>query len=151
MFEPKSTFSFNMSMLNKPRLSETQADFEQSIRRTTGLELMLMMIVLTVIVLLIALPVFAQNVGVNNPSPHTKALLDLTASDKGLLTPRLTEAQRIAMFPVADASAKGMIVYQTDNAFGFWYYDGITWRQLLGSDKGWSITGNAGTVDGTNF
>ncbi|MBK7851782.1 MAG: hypothetical protein IPJ66_11810 [Bacteroidetes bacterium] len=56
-----------------------------------------------------------------------------------------------AMFPVADASAKGMIVYQTDNAFGFWYYDGITWRQLLGSDKGWSITGNAGTVDGTNF
>ncbi|MBK7851781.1 MAG: hypothetical protein IPJ66_11805 [Bacteroidetes bacterium] len=70
MFEPKSTFSFNMSMLNK-RLSETQADFEQSIRRTTGLELMLMMIVLTVIVLLIALPVFAQNVGVNNPH-HTQ-------------------------------------------------------------------------------
>ena len=69
----------------------------------------------------------AQNVGVNNPTPHAKALLDLTANDKGLLIPRLTSAQRIAMFPIADLTAAGMMIYQTDLVYGFYYYDGNNW------------------------
>src|SRR5690242_2864237 len=64
----------------------------------------------------------AQNIGVNNPIPHAKALLDLTSTDKGLLVPRVTQAQRIAIFPATDATAKGMLVYQTDNTQGFYYY-----------------------------
>ena len=66
----------------------------------------------------------AQNVGINNPTPHGKSLLDLTSTDKGLLAPRMTQAQRLVMFPAADASAKGMLVYQTDITQGFYYYDG---------------------------
>lgn len=93
----------------------------------------------------------AQNVGINNPIPHTKSLLDLTSTDKGLLTPRMTEAQRTAMFPAADASAKGMLVYQTDNAQGFYYYDGIVWQVVTKGNEGWGLTGNSGTSAATNF
>src|SRR5262245_36520721 len=64
----------------------------------------------------------AQNIGINNPAPHSKSLLDMTSTDKGVLVPRMTQAQRLAMFPAADATARGMLVYQTDNVAGFYYY-----------------------------
>ncbi len=91
------------------------------------------------------------NVGINNPTPHAKSLLDLTSSDKGLLTPRLTAAQRTAMFPAPDATAKGMLVYQTDAVQGYYYYDGATWQMLQVGGTGWGLIGNAGTSPATNF
>jgi hypothetical protein len=100
--------------------------------------------------LLMSMSALAQNVGINNPVPHSKSLLDLTSTDKGLLAPRMTQAQRLAMFAGADATAKGMLVYQTDNSQGFYYYDGAVW-QNLNSNAGWGLTGNAGTNSTTNF
>lgn len=94
---------------------------------------------------------FGQGIGVNNPVPHAKSLLDLTATDKGLLTPRMTLAQRTAMFPVADATAKGMLVFQTDGTVGFYYYDGSVWQYIVNGNSGWGITGNTGTTPATNF
>ena len=91
------------------------------------------------------------NVGINNPTPHAKSLLDLTSSDKGLLTPRMTAAQRIAMFAAPDATAKGMLVYQTDGAQGYYYYDGAAWQMLQSGGAGWGLLGNAGTNVATNF
>lgn len=91
------------------------------------------------------------NVGINNPTPHAKSLLDLTSSDKGLLTPRLSAAQRTAMFPAPDATGKGMLVYQTDGTQGFYYYDGAAWVMLQSSGSGWGLTGNAGTNPTTSF
>ncbi|RLD57654.1 MAG: hypothetical protein DRJ05_09355, partial [Bacteroidetes bacterium] len=38
-----------------------------------------------------------NNIGINNPTPDPSAALDITASDKGLLIPRMTTAQRIAI------------------------------------------------------
>lgn len=105
-----------------------------------------------VFVLLSSGMAFGQgNVGINNPTPHAKSLLDLTSTDKGLLTPRLTVAQRTAMFPVPDATAKGMLVYQTDGAIGFYYYDGAAWQMLQAGGAGWGLLGNAGTNVATNF
>lgn len=95
---------------------------------------------------------FAQgNVGINNATPHAKSLLDLTSNDKGLLAPRMTAVQRIAMFPAPDATAKGMLVYQTDGAQGFYYYDGAAWVMVQNGGAGWSLTGNAGTNPATNL
>lgn len=95
---------------------------------------------------------FAQgNVGINNATPHAKSLLDLTSSDKGLLTPRMTAAQRTAMFPVPDATGRGMLVYQTDGSQGFYYYDGAAWQILQAGASGWGLLGNAGTSPTTNF
>lgn len=91
------------------------------------------------------------NVGINNPTPHAKSLLDLTSSDKGLLTPRLTAAQRTAMFPAPDATAKGMLVYQTDGVQGFYYYDGTAWVMVQTGNAGWGLIGNTGTSVASNF
>lgn len=103
------------------------------------------------IMMLISFSGYSQNVGINNPTPHNKSLLDLTSGDKGLLAPRMTQAQRTAMFPAADPTAKGMLVYQTDLQQGFYYYDGTTWQFLANGTSGWGLTGNAGTTPATNF
>ncbi|MEO0311680.1 MAG: hypothetical protein RIQ89_1337 [Bacteroidota bacterium] len=102
-------------------------------------------------VLLMSLSSFAQNVGINTPTPHTKSLLDLNSSNKGLLAPRLTEAQRLAMFPITDPSAKGMLVYQTDNVQGFYYYDGTAWFTFTVSGYAWGTTGNNNIDTAINF
>src|SRR5262245_61271908 len=94
---------------------------------------------------------WGQGVGINNITPHTKALLDLNATDRGFLVPRMTQAQRFAMFAVADPTAKGMLVYQTDAWFGFYYYDGIAWQFLSTNNSGWNVLGNAGTNPVANF
>lgn len=95
----------------------------------------------------------AQNIGinVNGASPHPSALLDIDAggivgTKRGLLIPRVTTAERIAIA----APATGLVVYDTSTN-SFWYYNSAAWTALLGSATGWSTTGNAGAVLGTNF
>lgn len=88
----------------------------------------------------------AQNVGINNPSPAASALLDLTASDKGLLIPRLTTAQRTAIV----APATGLLVFDS-SLLRFYYYDGTTWKSILNNSTGWTTTGNIGTNPTVNF
>jgi hypothetical protein len=72
-------------------------------------------------------------------------MLDVESTNKGVLIPRMTFAQRGAI----TSPAEGLLVYQTDAPEGFWYYDGATWRHL--TTGGWLLTGNAGTDASTNF
>lgn len=51
-------------------------------------------------------------VGINNSNPDDNAVLDLKATDKGLLIPRLTTVQRAGMSSVK--FSQGMMVYDTD-------------------------------------
>jgi microcystin-dependent protein len=69
-------------------------------------------------------------VGFNNPNPHPKSILDLTATDKGLLIPRMSQSLREALFPASDPTGEGMMVYQTDNVRGLYYYNGNSWFLL---------------------
>ena len=89
----------------------------------------------------------AQGVGLNNATPDASSILDLTATDRGLLIPRMTTAQR----DIIAAPATGLLVFQTDGAAGFYYYDGSAWASFAGSGSDWSLTGNAGTTSGTAF
>ena len=80
---------------------------------------------------------YAQSVGINEDAsvPHPSALLDIKSTSKGLLIPRMTTAQRIA---IANA-AEGLLVYDTET-LNLWVY----------KDAGWSETKtNAGST--TNF
>jgi len=85
----------------------------------------------------------AQNVGINEDgsSPHSSALLDLKSETKGLLIPRMLEAQRTAI----PLPAEGLMVYQTNNDAGFYYYDGAAWSKM-GSGAGasyWKANGSS--------
>lgn len=65
----------------------------------------------------------AQAVGIGTNSPHPSAQLDITSTNKGLLVPRLTLAQRGAIAsPVA-----GLLIYQTDGVPGYYSYNGSFW------------------------
>ena len=84
-------------------------------------------------------------VGVGTTSPNSSSILDLSSTSKGMLAPRMTAAQKNAI----SSPATGLLVYQTDGSAGFWYYDGTQWLKF--DSGGWSILGNTGTTDGTNF
>src|SRR5689334_20275196 len=53
---------------------------------------------------------FSQNVGIGTTTPNAKAALDIKSTDKGILFPRLTTAQRNAIADPPD----GLHIYNKD-------------------------------------
>ena len=72
---------------------------------------------------------FAQGVGINDDgsTPNSSAILDLKSTDKGLLIPRMTTAERLLI--ASGTPAEAMMVYDTDFQ-SFWYYDGTSWANM---------------------
>ena len=68
-----------------------------------------------------------QNVGIGTNSPDNSAILDLTSVNKGILIPRMTTLQRLAI----PAPATGLLVYDAD-LNQFWYFDGTQWVLAIG-------------------
>jgi len=58
-----------------------------------------------------------NNVGIGTVTPDPSAILDLSTSNKGLLIPRLTAAQRLTIANPVD----GLIVYDKDSLCFFYY------------------------------
>jgi len=89
--------------------------------------------------------VFAQSVGVNTDgsAPNASAILDVKSTNKGVLIPRMTTAQRTSI----STPASGLLVFDTDTR-SFWYYTGTAWSNIF---NGWSTNGNAGTNPATHF
>ncbi|MBU2553266.1 MAG: phage tail protein [Bacteroidetes bacterium] len=84
---------------------------------------------------------FAQSVGINSNGtpPDASAMLDVSSTSKGFLTPRMTQAQRTDISP----AATGLLVYQTDGSVGYYYYDGSSWLQISSSA---TVTTPAGII-----
>ena len=84
-----------------------------------------------------------NNVGIGTVSPDPSSLLDLSASDKGILVPRLNTLQRLS---IANP-AIGLLVYDLQNEC-FWYYKNATdgWISLCtgGSLGPTGVTGPTG-------
>lgn len=82
-----------------------------------------MRIVVTFISILIGFNFcLAQNVAINEDGspPDNSAMLDITSNNRGLLIPRMTEAQKNAIVQ----PATGLLIYQTDLDSGFYYNQG---------------------------
>ncbi|MBI3884107.1 MAG: hypothetical protein HY305_07880, partial [Sphingobacteriales bacterium] len=94
-----------------------------------------------VIISLAAITVKAQ-VGIGTPSPDGTAALDITATDKGLLVPRMSVNDRMNIVKPAPS----LLVYQTDGAPGFYYNAGTAnapvWTLLLPNSTGLTVQGN---------
>jgi hypothetical protein len=87
---------------------------------------------------------FAQNVAINatGAAPAASAMLDISSTTMGLLIPRMTSAQRVAI----PAPGTGLKVYDTTTGT-FWYYNGSVWVEELSGTNGWMLAGN--TLAGT--
>jgi hypothetical protein len=77
--------------------------------------------------------------GIGTTTPNASARLEVAATDKGFLLPRMTVAQR-GLIP---SPANGLLVYQTDDVVGFYVNTGTPaapiWTRV-GMD--WVRTGN---------
>jgi Head domain of trimeric autotransporter adhesin len=72
------------------------------------------------------------NVGIGTSSPNTDALLDISSTSKGVLFPRMTTSQRLAI----STPPNGLMVYDTDKD-ELHHYDGGNWRAIINS-RYWS-------------
>lgn len=63
----------------------------------------------------------AQGIAVNSDGtdPDLSSILDVKSNNKGLLLPRMTQAQRDAIV----SPAQGLVIFQTDNVSGFYFYN----------------------------
>jgi len=92
-------------------------------------------IFLTAIIQIIASITFAQNnIGIGTNTPDASAMLDVSSTNKGLLPPRMTTAQRNAIA----SPAKGLLVYDTGlNAL--YHYNGTVWAAVGGVTSPFSL------------
>ena len=82
--------------------------------------------VLSILLLLSSMTLIAQNVVINTDSPDPSSELDIVSNKKGLLIPRLPLISRDKI----DHPATGLLIFQTDNEPGFYYYDGSRWQPM---------------------
>ncbi len=68
---------------------------------------------------------FAQ-VGIGTQNPHKTAELEIKSTSKGLLIPRMTEAERKAIVD----PAHGLLVYQLDGIEGFYFFESYRWARI---------------------
>lgn len=83
---------------------------------------------LTASILFLSVNSFAQSVSINTDGlpADGSAMLDIRSSEKGILIPRMTDAQKTAIV----TPATGLMIYQTDGTAGFYYYDGTAWTYI---------------------
>ena len=96
--------------------------------------------------------IYSQNVSINSTGslPDASAMLDVSSTTSGFLVPRMTTAQQNAI----SSPATSLLIFNTTTGY-FMVNTGTpaspVWTPLAFSNTGWSILGNSGTVDGTNF
>ena len=93
------------------------------------------------ILLLVSPCVFSQT-GIGTTTPNASAKLDVSATDRGFLPPRVALTAANAFSPITGTSsaAAGLLVYNTATAGtapnnvvpGYYYWNGTTWIQISG-------------------
>jgi hypothetical protein len=93
---------------------------------------------------LLLLPLILQaQVGINTTTPDASSMLDINATDKGLLIPRVSIPNLNAASPIT-APATSLLVYNTNTTTGagFYYWDGTKWTPFTGGTSHWTKVGN---------
>lgn len=96
---------------------------------------------LLLIGLLFSVQVFAQT-GIGTTTPNASAKLEVAATDKGFLPPRVALTATNAFSPIVGtaANATGLLVYNTATTTntpnnvvpGYYYWNGAAWIQIAG-------------------
>jgi len=101
-------------------------------------------LIFTLLLLSVCGQVFPQAIVITDDATyttgHASSVLDVKSTTKGLLIPRLTQAERNAI----GSPAGGLMIYQTDNSPGFYYYNGSTWTTVGQAPDGSETKVNSG-------
>jgi hypothetical protein len=80
----------------------------------------------------------AQSVGIGTTTPNSSAQLDVTSTTKGMLIPRMAEAEKTAIL----SPVQGLMIFNTTTN-SFQYYNGVSWVNISHSGI---ISGTANKV-----
>ena len=94
-------------------------------------------ILVSISIMLLLGGVAKAQLGVGTTTPDASSVLDVKSTTKGLLPPRMTQAQRTAI----STPATGLVVFQTDGTIGLKYYDGSAWVSIQVAQVGDIKTG----------
>lgn len=89
---------------------------------------------------------FSQ-IGIGTADPDPSSMLDINATDKGILIPRVNLSTNTIVNP-----QKSLLIWNTDNtnnSEGFFFFDGNIWKKLI--NNSWNVNGNIGTSSVTDF
>lgn len=79
-------------------------------------------------------------IGLGITTPHPNAYFQVNSTNKGVLLPRMTAVQRIAIAPAA--SANGLLVFDTDSS-AYFFWTGSLWQKVGSSGSNyWTQSGN---------
>ena len=67
-----------------------------------------------------------DNMGIGTASPDASAKLEVSSTSKGLLTPRMSSSERLAII----TPAEGLLVYDLTTS-SFWYFTMGSWTEFL--------------------
>ena len=81
------------------------------------------------LVLILWANLLLAQVGIGTTTPDASSALEIESTNSGILIPRMTEAQRTSI----TTPATGLLVYQSNNSVGFWYYNGSIWTKISDS------------------
>ena len=74
---------------------------------------------------------YAQ-VGINTENPDEKAILEIVSSSKGVLVPRMTEAERDLINPT-ETNQQSLLIFNTDeDCFNYWHKIDKEWKSVCG-------------------
>jgi|694.fasta_scaffold02820_15 hypothetical protein len=108
--------------------------------------------ILLILVVCLFVGISSVQVGVNTTTPDAATALDVHASDKGVLIPRLNIADLGSISPITGGSTIGLLAYNTNTSTGegFHFWNGSRWVRI-DNERNWSVFGNQGTNTTDNF
>jgi hypothetical protein len=80
----------------------------------------------TFLLFFIYVNIVSAQVGIGTNTPAASAELDVTSTQRGLLPPRMSQSQR----NLIASPATGLLVFQTDNTAGYYFYNGSIWEMI---------------------
>lgn len=102
--------------------------------------------------------IFKAQTGIGTTTPDLSARLDVSATNRGFLPPRVALTASNSASPITSPAA-GLLVYNTATAGtapnnvipGYYFWNGSAWVNVIGNTTANNITGNGTTSTLTNF
>jgi len=82
------------------------------------------------------------SVGIGTSAPNASSKFEVSSTTQGFLMPRMTKTQRNSI----SNPTSGLIIFQTDNTPGFYYYNGTSWIAISGTGSASGIGSDANTL-----
>jgi trimeric autotransporter adhesin len=110
-------------------------------------------ITITILIILFSVITMKAQVGIGTTAPD--GALDITSATDGLLIPRVALTITTSALPLTLPTVSELVYNSAtvaDVTPGYYYWDSTKWVRLAaGVTTDWSVVGNTGIVDGTNF